>query len=332
MSVSLDETAEPLVLTAGATAYVSGVTAYLLRGKISAIQILRSTSTGIFSLGLSIAYTCTCVPRSRYELLSPDERAWADTISVVYNRDPFNAALGKPMSRNGLRVEEVPHYASLMSLTIISFLRSDLSHVSHSSHVSPILHRSATTRHLVSSGQQEHGVISATTQMDLCRMPRTRTSWFIHWCGQCTRQPPRASPCLTDRLLHLCHRCHHVHGRKALMPHTRCMRCLRLADGTELGAFESRAILENLSKSSDCPLFDRHQIKGNAQSAAPVHLKRYACDACLYRLLVFYSGAGSRSLAGLRTRLRVRRFSARRQLERLALNHRRVRRSKHAFI
>ena len=43
MSVSLDETAEPLVLTAGATAYVSGVTAYLLRGKISAIQILRVT-------------------------------------------------------------------------------------------------------------------------------------------------------------------------------------------------------------------------------------------------------------------------------------------------
>ena len=40
---------------------------------------------------------------------------------------------------------------------------------------------------------------------------------------------------------------HHATGAKAVMPHSRCMRCLRdRASGAELGVFESRQILENL--------------------------------------------------------------------------------------
>lgn len=47
---------------------------------------------------------------------------------------------------------------------------------------------------------------------------------------------------------------HHATGSKALMPHSRCMRCLReRKTGKELGVFESRQILENLMARAVAP-------------------------------------------------------------------------------
>jgi hypothetical protein len=49
--------------------------------------------------------------RNAFDLLTGDEKEWASGMDVVYNYDPFKAAVGRPMSMNGLRVVEEQGWA-----------------------------------------------------------------------------------------------------------------------------------------------------------------------------------------------------------------------------